>query len=314
MNVRLTTVWEILRDTVNHFIEDDLFTNAAALAYYTIFSLPPMLLIVTYFATHFYDRETIETRIFNEISKLVGEDGANQLLATMQRVGAFDDTWWSTIVGVGVLVFTATTVFVTIQNTLNRIFRVKPKPKRGWLKMIFNRIISFALLLGIAFILLVSLVISAVISALSDRLANFFPDFAVYVANVASFVLPLVIITLLFGLFFKYLPDVRLRWRDTLAGALFTAILFSVGKYGIGFYVGTSNVGNLYDAAGSLLVILVWVFYASLIFLLGAEFTYVYATRIENGVGVRPASYAVRVVEHEVEIESSSETEEFHRK
>ena len=303
----LSFYWTLLKDSINEFIENDVITLAAALSYYTVFSLPPIILIIIYVTTSVYSEVAVRDMLFAEIGSLVGEDGALQLATIVDRLGLFDQTWWATALSIGILIFTSTTVFVTVQNSLNRIFHVKPKPKRGFLKLIIDRVLSFALVLGIAFILLVSLVISALVNAFTDLLLSQFPDAAVMVTTALSFLIQLVIIVLLFAMIFKYLPDAKLKWRDTWIGAWVTAILFSIGKIGIGFYLGNSNTANVYDAAGSLVIIMLWVFYASIIFLFGAVFTYVYAGRRNRHI--EPAAYAVRVEQREIVVETGEDAE-----
>jgi membrane protein len=298
--------WGVLKGAFTKFIDGDVLTQSAALSYYTIFSLPPMLLVVLKTATQFYNEREIKQTIFTEIGGLVGSDGAQQLLGTIDKMNIYQPTWWATAVGVGVLVFTATTVFITMQNALNMIFEVKPAENTkgmGLLKMLRDRAISFTLLISIAFILLVSLVVDALITSFSEYLSSKLGDVsAVLVVIVTSFALPLSIITLLFALLFKFLPDAKLAWRDTWFGALVTALLFSLGKYLIGFYIGNSSAASLYDAAGS---ILLWVYYASAIFLFGATFTFVRAKQL-NG-RVRPEDYAVRVVQTEIKLEKGAD-------
>lgn len=284
----------LLKDAVTKFFEDDLMTHAAALAYYTIFSLPPMLLVILFTATQFYDEVQVKAAIFGEIENLIGLKSANQLANTIDKLGVYDTNSWTAIVGIATLLFTATTVFVTMQNALNTVFRVKPKPS-GWgiLKLVRDRILSFTFLIGIAFILLVSLTINALVSAFSKQLEGLLGGVSAVITGLVSLILPLLIITVLFALIFRYLPDAKLKWKDTWVGAIFTAILFSVGKYLIGFYIGNSQTANLYDAAGSVMVIMVWVFFAATIFLFGAVFTFVHAKYMEGKVA--PADYAVKV-------------------
>ncbi|MDX2000865.1 MAG: YihY/virulence factor BrkB family protein [Chitinophagales bacterium] len=292
----------MIKGTFHKFSEEDTMNHAAALAYYTIFSLPPILIIVIHTAGLFYAENSVREDIVKEVGELVGQDGARQLEATIHDVGILKQSFWSASLGLITLFFTATTVFITIQNTLNSIFRVKPKPRKGYIKLIRDRALSFAMILGVAFILLVSLILEALIRYFSGLIERAFPRLDILVALTTSFLLPFVITTLLFAMIFKWLPDVKIRWKDTLVGAFVTALLFSVGKLLIGYYVGSSNVATIYDAAGSVLVILVWVFYTSVIFFFGAQFTYVYARFY--GKHIRPASYAVRIVQKEMEVDT----------
>jgi membrane protein len=300
--------WEVLKASFGKFSDSDVLTQSAALSYYTIFSLPPMLLVIMKTTTQFYSEEEIKDTIFEQIGGLVGREGALQLLGTIDKMNIFQPNWWATIVGVGVLIFTATTVFVTMQNALNLIFEVRASADTkglGLLKMLRDRVISFALLVSMAFILLVSLVVDALIASFGRYIGEMVGDVSAVVFLLASILLPLSIITLLFAMLFKFLPDGKLAWRDTWVGALVTAILFSAGKFLIGFYIGNSSAANLYDAAGSVLVIMLWVYYASAIFLFGATFTFVRATKL-NG-RVKPEDYAVRVKKTETNIEQGAD-------
>lgn len=262
-----------------------------------------MLLIILETTSRFYDRQEVQQAIFNEIGDLVGQSGARQLMATLDRLNIFETTWWATAVGVIVLVFTATTVFVTMQNALNKIFGVKAGQLKGYgiFKMLRDRILSFALILSMAFILLVSLIVDALLTSFGDYLKEWIGAFSTLMVIITSFVLPIVVISLLFALLFKFLPDARLRWRDTWFGALLTAVLFALGQYLISFYIGNSQMASLYDAAGSVLVVMLWVYYTSAIFLFGATFTYVRAKLLNRRI--MPADYAVRVEQKEVTVE-----------
>ena len=285
--------WNITKRSFNRFFAEDIFTWAAALAYYTIFSLPPILLIVLFSASMVYDQASVQQVIFGEIAQLIGQEGALQLSNTVNKLYQIEGEWWTVGISIGILLFTSTTVFVTIQMALNKIFEVQAKPSLGWLKLVRDRLLSFALVLGLAFILLLSLTVNAMVTAFSNYLAAQLPDLSVLLLAFASIVLPLLVTAFLFAVIFRFLPDVRLRWRDVSVGAIVTALLFAIGKNAIGFYIGNSNLTGLYDAAGSVLVIMVWVFYASIIFLFGAVFTFVYTKAINDPMP--PQSYAVKV-------------------
>ena len=294
--------WQVLTKSFQKFSEDDIFTHAAALSYYTIFSLPPMLLIILFTTTWFYDEATVKEALFTQIGELVGRDGAQQLLLTIEKLNIFEPTIWATILGGTILAFTATTVFITMQNALNKIFRVKAKPQ-GWgiLKMVKDRALSFALLIGIAFILLVSLAVNAFLESFGAYLNELVGSVSYVIYFFTSILLPFLVITLLFALMFKFLPDAKLKWKDTWFGATLTSILFVAGKYLISFYIGNSNVAGLYDAAGSIMVIMVWVFYASIIVMYGAVLTFVH-TKLQ-GDRMPAMDYAVKVEYKEIEKE-----------
>ena len=293
--------WQVFQKSLAKFSKDDIFTHAAALSYYTIFSLPPMLLIILYTTTSFYDENTVKVAFFSQIGVLVGRDGAQQLMLTIDKLDIFEPTIWATLLGGVILAFTATTVFITMQNALNKIFRVKAKPQGGWgiLKMIKDRFLSFTLLIGIAFILLVSLVVNALLESFGEYLNELVGDASIIVNIMTSVIIPFFVITLLFALLFKFLPDAELKWADTWFGAILTSVLFVVGKYLISFYIGQSNVAGLYDAAGSIMVIMVWVFYASIIVMYGAVVTYIHTQ--EKGEAIPAMDYAVKLEYREIE-------------
>lgn len=287
-------LFTLLKKSVNKFLEDDLMTHAAALAYYTIFSLPPMLLVILFTATQFYNEGKVKAALFGEIENLTGPKSAAQIADTIDAIGVFETTSWTAIIGFGTLFFTATTVFITIQNALNTTFKVKAKPDgMGILKLLRDRVLSFTFLIGIGFVLLVSLALEAIIAGFGEYLEEIIGSSSTLLAGIISAVLPLLIITLLFAMIFKYLPDAKLKWKNAWVGAIFTAILFSIGKYLIGYYIGNSDTANLYDAAGSVMVIMVWVFFVAAIFLFGAVFTYVHAKHTTGSI--QPAEYAERV-------------------
>ena len=303
----ISAYWKVLLGSFSRFMEKDVLTQSAALSYYTIFSLPPMLLVILKTATNFYEEEEVKNAVFSQIGSLVGQDGAQQLMNTIDKLNIFEPTWWATAVGIGVLFFTSTTVFITMQNALNDIFGVKPAETEGIgiFKMIRDRAVSFALLISMAFILLVSLTVDALLSSFSKYFEQWVGDLSNWVIIFTSFLLPLAVISLLFAMLFKFLPDAKLGWKDTWLAALTTAVLFALGKYLIGFYIGNSSAASLYDAAGSVLVVMLWVYYASAIFLFGATITY---ARIEVlNERVRPADYAVKIKKKEVKIEAGTD-------
>ncbi len=290
----------------NRFGQREAFTYAAGLSYYTIFSLPPMLMVILYTTTLFYNRDTIRDTIFGEISEIIGQDSASQLAATLENIGVFQGNWINSAISIAALIFTSTTVFLTMQRGLNRMYGVQPKPSSmGIFKMLLDRLTSFALLLGIAFVMLVSLVLNTIISEFGGYLSEFIPGFSWVVAQTTNLVLPFLIITVLFMLLFRFLPDVRLYFRDCFRGALLTSLLFALGRYLISFYISQSRATDLYDAAGSVMVIMLWVFYASLILIFGGTFTAVYAEKKRGEIKTTP--YAIRVEYQRVEQEDKEQ-------
>lgn len=296
--------WQLVRDSAVEFTKDNGIKLSAALAYYTIFSIPPLLIIIMNITGIFYGQEAISGRIYGQIQGLVGKNAAIQIQETIQKTVIDHNSWWATILSVVALLLGATGVFVEIQDSINIIWGLKAKPKRGLIKIIINRLISFSMIITIGFLLLVSLVLNALMDILNNRLQNLFPEaayYAVYVLNVAMI---LFVITLLFATVFKVLPDARIKWKSVFLGSVFTAFLFLLGKLAIGFYLGTSDIGSTYGAAGSLIVILVWVYYSAIILYYGAEFTQVSALRY--GTAIEPNEYAVFVDTKEIESGNNS--------
>ena len=267
---------QVLKQSIAKFLKEDVLTQSAALAFYMIFSWPSILLIILWTASRFYREVAVRDALFNEIGGIVGHQGAQQLIATVEKIDLQEPTWWATGIGIGVMLFTATTVLVTMQSSLNRIFEVQPEDAQGLgiIEILRDRFISFSLLVSIAFLLLVSLVVDALITAFGEFAVKWLGDMSPYMVVLDSFLLELAATTLLYALFLRYLPDIKMKWKDIWFGALLTATLFAAGKYLIGFAVGSSDAADLYDAAGSVLVLMLWVYYASAIFLFGATFTF----------------------------------------
>ncbi len=276
-------------------MENDVFSRAAAISYYTIFSLPPMLLVVLYAAALLYSKEAVEEALFDQIGQLAGRESATQVISSIESLQAFEGTWFSKVISVLVLIFTSTTIFATMQAALNKVFKVKAAPSdgSGIFKLIKERLLSFSLVLGLAFIMVVSLSLNAFITAFGGFIENKFPGISVLFLQTMAYILPLFITTVLFAITFKLLPDAEMRWKDTLLGAFITACLFAVGKLGIGFYIGNSETANLYETAGAVMVIMLWVYYASVIILFGATMTAAYV-KVYNKDGIVASEFATK--------------------
>jgi membrane protein len=284
------SIWQFLKTTINEWVEAEPFQLAAALSYYTLFSLAPLLLIAIGVAGFVFGREAAQNQIVETLQGMIGQESAKAVQEMIQASDEQPKTGMiSTIVGFVALLFGAGGVVGQLQTSLNKIWEVTPKPGQGVWGFIRQRFFSFAMVLAIGFLLLVSLVVTAVLSSFTAMLSSFLGD-ATFVAHAVDILVSFGFVTLLFALIYKYVPDVEIEWRDVWIGAALTSILFTVGKYLIGLYIGTSGVSSTFGAAGSLITILVWVYYSSLIFFLGAEFTRVYAT--EYGSGVVPAENA----------------------
>ncbi len=294
-------IFGILKDTVVGFGDDRAIKMSASLSYYTVFSMAPLLLLMISLAGAFYGRDAVQGKVFDEINGLLGSDAAIQIQEIIKNMELSGQTTLSLVVSGVILLIGATTVFVDIQDSINTIWRVKAKPKRGWVKLIKDRLLSSSIIVGLGFLLIVTLIVNGALVALGDLLKSYFPDVTIVLLQILNIVISFVVITILFGVIFKVLPDAKVAWRDVRMGAFFTACLFMLGRYLIGLYIETTGTGSAYGAAGSMIVILVWVYYTASILYIGAEFTRVYADYI--GAKIRPADYAVYVEEHELERE-----------
>ncbi|MGZ3926321.1 MAG: YihY/virulence factor BrkB family protein, partial [Mucilaginibacter sp.] len=246
-----------------------------------------------------FKEDAFNNTFYPQIKHFVGPNAAAQLQDMIKSLQLSGKTGFALISGIIILLVGASSIFVEIQDSLNIIWRVKAKPQKGWLKFLQNRFLSFSLIVGLGFLLLVSLILNMLINVLSTKLAHFFPGLTHPLLNGINLALTLFIIAALFGIIFKVLPDAKIKWRDVRSGAIFTAIMFVAGQYLIGLYLAYSAQWAAYGAAGSLVVILVWIYYTSCILYIGAEFTQVYAEA--NGSTIEPADFAVHVQQTEVE-------------
>ncbi len=296
-------LWKILRQAGLDFVDDKVLKLSAALAFYTLFSLPAMLIIIIAVSDIFYGREAIEGTIYGQIANFVGKEAALQIQQTIRSAALSNEAGFATIVGLVTLVIGATSVFGEIQDSINSIWRLKAKPKKGWLKIIINRLISFSMVVCMGFLLLVSLLINGIMDAVIDKLTKMFPGITAFTVYSFNLLLTFLITSFLFAIIFKFLPDAKIRWRHVRAGAFTTAIFFLIGKFLIGYYLGHSKLSSAYGAAGSVIVILLWVYYSAMILYFGAEFTRVYA--IHSGSQIYPNDYAVWIQQIEVESKKS---------
>jgi membrane protein len=289
----LHSSWSILRDTVKDFFADDSFSHASAIAFSTIFSLPAILIIVLAVGSTFYERNVVQDELINQVGRLVGTQTSKEIESILTQASFDSKGWWAKIVGVVTLAVSATTVFMSLQNSLNKIWGIKAKPERGWVKYIVNRLLSLAMVISFAFVLLVSLVVDTVLVVFQGMLSRVMEGLTLYLVTALNLIISLSIVTVIFGLMFKVLPDARIQWRHVWVGALITTLLFTLGKYLIGFYLGNSSFNTAYGAAGSLVIVLLWVYYSTVIFLFGAELTQTYAKF--KGAAIQPYSNAVKV-------------------
>lgn len=290
--------WKILAATFMGFINDNGLKLSASLAYYTIFSVAPLLFLIISIAGLVWGHDAASDKLYPQIQHYVGSQAAIQIQDILKNLALSGKSHIAVTVGIITLLVGASSIFVEIQDSLNIIWRVKAKPKKGWLRLIQNRFISFSLIVSLGFLLLASLIVGVIMSAISDWVTHFLPIVTKLLINVVNLGINLIIITILFGIIFKVLPDVKIKWRDVRMGAFFTAILFVLGQYLISLYIQYTAKSSAYGAAGSILVILVWIYYTAAILYIGAEFTQVYAEAI--GSHIEPADYAVHVQQTEV--------------
>jgi membrane protein len=304
---QLSDILSLLKATATEFSNNNAFRHAAALSYYTIFSLPPLLLIVITSASAVYGGEALTGQIYGQIKGLVGAEAAAFLQESIAKFTLQQKTGLATAVGLGALIFAATTFFVTLQESINDIWNLKVKTTGiGVGQYLRQRVLSFGLILSVALLLLTSFVISALLGIFTGYLQRILPDIGLIAIRLVDIGLSLVVTTVLFGMIYRFLPDAIIRWRDVGIGAFITALLFILGKYLISFYIAKSDPGSAFGAAGSAIVLLVWIYYSSLIIFFGAEFTQEFADTY--GQKVQPRSYAVRVELREIPVgESESE-------
>ncbi|MCW3094166.1 MAG: YihY/virulence factor BrkB family protein [Ferruginibacter sp.] len=297
-------MWEVLKNSFKGFDEDKVTKLSGSLAYYTVFSMGPLLIVIISLCGLFLGKEAVEGKIYAQLAGFVGADTAEQLQQIIKNASLAGKSKIAVIIGGITLLIGSTTVFAEIQDSINGIWGLKPKPKRGWVKLLQNRFLSFSVIVSLGFLLLVSLSISTLIDGFSDQLQNRFPEVTIIVFYVINICITLAVTTIIFAVIFKVLPDATIQWKDVIAGALATAILFMLGKFAISFYISKSNVGSTYGAAGSLVILLLWVYYSSLILYFGAEFTKAYAVKF--GSKIYPNHYAVTTKTVEIETGNQS--------
>lgn len=289
----IKTGWKLIKTTYNEFDDDNAIKLSASLSYFTIFSLPPLLIIIMYISSFFYGKEAVAGRFFVQINQMVGNEAALQIQETIKNIELSNSNVFAAIFGGIMLVIGASGVFAEIQSSINFIWGLSAKPNKGVIKFIKNRLMSFSMIAVASFLLLVSLMVNTVMDVINARLVVYFPDITVYLFYILNLLILFATTTMLFSIIFKTLPDGRIAWKDALIGSGFTSIFFMIGKFAIGFYLGNSTIATVYGAAGSVIIILVWVYYSAIILYFGAEFTKVYAK--SHGQKIIPNDYAVEI-------------------
>ncbi len=293
---------EVIKIIFSGFGSHSLMTFAAAIAFYTLFSLPGLLVTIVIIAGIFLGQEAASGELSAQLSEFIGSDIAKSIENIIVQTDTSDDHTFKTLIGVGTLVFSATTIFMCLQEGLNKIWDVVAEPKRGFVKLILNRVLSLGMIVGMGFILLVSLVSDTILDFFFNKIQSIIGQEPSILLSITSGIVSFAIVFLIIGMIFKFLPDVKLRWRDVSMAALITAALFILGKVGIQYYLSNSSFDETYQAAGSIVVLLIWVYYSTVVILFGAEITR--AIMIYKGNPIRPADHAKKVSIQQVDYET----------
>jgi len=294
---RIKKVSSLFKNAAIGFSNDNAFKLSASLSYYTIFAIGPLLIIIISLAGMVYGKVAVQGKIYLQLKEMIGNEAAMQIQDIIQNIQLSQTSTIGAIVGAIILAIAATGIFTEMQDSINYIWSVKAKPKKSWLKFLSNRLLSFSLVLGLGFLLLASLIISALFNFLSSQLIEIFPNYNLSFFHSINSLIFFVILTGLFGVIFKVLPDAIITWKDAMIGASLTAVLFLIGKLVIVYYLGKLNLGITYGTAASIIIILSWVYYSALILFFGAEFTKMFA--LQAGSGIRPKETAVFIIKRE---------------
>ena len=304
MKITINGLWQVLKESFNGFMNNRVLKLSAALAYYTVFSIAPLLIVIVYLCSFFFGREAVQGNIYMQIQGFVGHDAAIQLQEIIKNATIVGKGNFAAIIGVATLLIGATGMFTEMQDSINIIWKIKTNPQSAIWLYIKNRLLSFGVIGALGFLLLVSLIISGLIEALNLRLQTHFPAATITFFYIMNLAINFVVIAVLFSVIFRVLPDASIKWKDVMAGAVTTAFLFMLGKFAISFYITRAKIGSTYGTAGSLVILLIWVYYSSVILYFGAEFTRAYALRY--GEPIVPDEYAVMA--ENIEIEHDHET------
>ncbi len=280
----------IFKEVFKEFSADNILKYSASLAYYTVFSISPLLIVITTLFGFLFGKQAMQGQVYMQLNKLVGNAAAIQIQEIIKNIHLSKNSFFATVLSAVILVIGATSIFGEIQDSINKIWGLRIKAHKVWWKLILTRLLSFSLILSIGIIMVVSLLLNALVAAFGKFIGKFVAGYSLYFIDISNAVLSFVVATLLFALIFKILPDARIRWKDVLFGGFITAIFFTIGKLGISFYLKRSNITTLYGAAGSIIILMVWVYYSSIILYLGAEFTKVFAKLY--GKNILPNDYA----------------------
>ncbi|HEX7015338.1 MAG TPA: YihY/virulence factor BrkB family protein [Cyclobacteriaceae bacterium] len=283
---KVRTYARIMKETLKRWFDRDPFRSSTVIAYYSLFSLPGLLIVLITALGYVYGTDQVTDKIITQIQGVVGSKVANDVRAIATEAAALEDNTFAYIVGIAAIIFGATGVFYHIQQSLNVIWEVKPKPKQRFLKLLRDRLFSFGIILAIGFLLLISLAVSTLITALSEWVTRTVSESLRILFHAIDIILSLGIITVLFAAIYKFLPDVKIAWRHVWGGAIITSLLFVIAKFALGLYFGLNDPGSAYGAAGSIILILLWSSYSGMILLFGAEFTHVHTMHTSEVVEI----------------------------
>ncbi len=297
MRRRFKKIYSYIRQVFTEFSADNILKYSAALAYYTVFSIAPLLVIISTLSGIFFGKEAVNGEVYKQLNGLVGAAAALQIQDIIKNIHLTGNNFVATTISIIILLIGATSIFGEVQDSLNKIWGLRVKAKKVWWRLIVTRLLSFSLILSIGFIMIVSLILNALVAAFGNFLSRYIHHFSVYFIETAESILSFIVATFLFSLMFKLLPDAKIKWKDVLFGGFITAIFFTFGKVAIAYYLGKSNLTTLYGAAGSIIIIMVWVYYSSIILYLGAEFTKVHANLF--GRKIQPNEFAEWIMTEE---------------
>ncbi|MBR9916653.1 YihY/virulence factor BrkB family protein [bacterium] len=276
--------WKIFKKTLSEYGVQDAMNYSSSIAFYLIFSLPAILIITIYIAGSVYEDQVVRDSLLEQFNNFFGQQSAEAIDKILRNVNEASDSVINQIIGFLTLIVSATTVFVSLQDGINKVWGIVAKPDSNLYRLLKNRLLSLAMAVSVGFLLLVSLVIEASLNFFDSKVIEIFSESEFYIANIISFSFSVIVTTSVFACLFKIIPDAEVKWKNVWMGAVITTVLFGVGKYMMGFYLGVSSFGSVYGAAGSLVILLTWIFYSSMIVLFGAQYTAVYSKEIEGGI------------------------------
>ena len=299
MRHKIFSAFKFVKQVFKEFTGEDILKYSASLAYYTVISLAPLLIMIISLCGFLFGKIAIEGHVYSQIQGLVGRNAAIQIQSAIKNIN-LGHSFFANTISIVVLIFGATGIFGEVQDSLNKIWGLRIITKRVWWKLILTRLLSFSLILCIGFVLLVSLVLNAALEAFGNYLSHYATNLSLLFLHITDIVLSFIATSFLFSLMFKVLPDAKIKWKDVLIGGCITALFFTLGKLAISYYLGRSNIGTVYGAAGSIMIIMLWIYYSSIILYLGAEFTKVYAKLY--GGKIRPNEYAEWIKTEEIPV------------